>query len=133
MEFLSQKSFCPIESVLYYLIFLVEKTLVEQETLDLQLAHCPDSFSPSQHPFSEENFAELLYAVQLLEESTDPEAFKTDYMLVVKSYFEQFNAKVSNENKTITPEVMHDHLQMIVVLPYSRKIWWGIKFGGLAV
>ena len=60
----------------------------------------------SQHPFSEENFAELLYAVQLLEDSRDP-VFETEYMFVVLSYFEQFNTKVSIENKTITPEVIH--------------------------
>ena len=64
-------------------------------------------YFPSQHPFSEENFAELLYAVQLLEDSRDPEVFETEYMFVVLSYFEQFNTKVYNENKTITPEVIH--------------------------
>ena len=59
-----------------------------------------------QHPFSEENFAELLYAVQLLNENSgDPDLFKTEYMYVVHSYFEQFFVKVINENKTITPEV----------------------------
>ena len=77
--------------------------------LDFQCAHDHCSgyfFFPSQHPFSEENFAELLYAVRLLENSRDPEVFKTEYMFVVHSYFEQFTTKVSNENKTITPEVI---------------------------
>lgn len=43
--------------------------------------------------------------MQLLENSRDPELFKTDYMQVILSYFEQFSTKVTNENKTITPEV----------------------------
>ncbi len=73
---------------------------------------------PSQHPFSEENFAELLYAVQLLEDSRDPELFETDYMFVILSYFEQFNTKVSNENKTITLEVIRSPRIVNFVSPY---------------
>ena len=76
-------------------------------------------FFPSQHPFSEENFAELLYAVRLLENSRDPEVFKTEYMFVVHSYFEQFTTKVSNENKTITPEVSQLYTCTCIICSFS--------------
>ena len=74
--------------------------------MGFQYDHVTVLYFPSQNPFTEENFAELLYAVQLLEDSRDP-VFETEYMFVVLSYFEQFNTKVSIENKTITLEVFH--------------------------
>lgn len=74
--------------------------------MDFQYDHVTILYFPSQNLFTDENFAELLYAVQLLEDSRDP-VFEKEYMFVVLSYFEQFNTKVSIENKTITPEVIH--------------------------
>ena len=49
--------------------------------------------------------------MQLLENSREP--VQSEYMLVVHSYFEQLTIKSTNENKTITPEVIQLHINFI--------------------
>lgn len=61
-------------------------------------------FQRLQHPFSEENFSELLYAVQLVKvEGGDA---KLEYMEVVNSYFSQLKDKLESDRSfNFTAEV----------------------------
>ena len=48
-----------------------------------------------QHPFSEENFSELLYAVELVK--IEGGEAKREYMEVVNSYFSQLKEKLNSD------------------------------------
>ena len=66
--------------------------------------HTPFSIPHSQHPYSEENFAELIFAVKLVK--VEGRGAKPEYMRVVNSYFSQLIDKLNNEETyTLTAEV----------------------------
>lgn len=57
-----------------------------------------------QNSFTDDNFSELLYAVQLVE--SEGKGARPEYMDVVSSYFSQLTNKVENEEQfTFTSEV----------------------------
>lgn len=78
-----------------------------------------------QHPFSEDNFAELLYAVQLLKSGR--EEVKDEYMLVVVSYFDQFTKLINDEETTITTKVLYKHIHVHVTI----CVWHYISFNAV--
>lgn len=80
-------------------------------------------FHTSQHPYSEENFAELLFAVQLVK--VEGRGAKPEYMRVVNSYFSQLIDKLNEEESyTFTTEVGHRHnpCMLTYIIIYCVKI-----------